>query len=242
MHVIINSFESEETKMFKSEIIDENLKDQEEKNKSSVKVIFKDLLGQITVGNWLRCTSNIGREIPTIATYFSNPKKMQEIPQEELDTIANVFGTILELIGINKEETCILSDFNEKDTSFHMELEKSQKKFMTSLAWGDPVDDCPEITISDGKKSKTYECWDNGNDITFKVQLLKTIMHESEEKMHYKKCIYDSFSTVEYSVQNEEHIVSIIVNGTRDALKDEVKQYLLGLTFPVDIPAIYKKI
>ena len=213
------------------------------------KVIFKDSELQFTIGQWLGILSSQKNWVNShFAIYkYLKAKKFREIEKK--------FGLLLKMTGIENTETCILSQFNKNNFSFNCHFNNSDNDANISLRWGDMIDFNSELIINYQNECKTYDYWTEYGENTTRLKLQDyTIKNPENENSCYRYLstykIYFTLTNGKYSflieIERPESIKADIF-GDYDYVfrlenEDQLQQYLLGLTFPLEIDEVYKKI
>lgn len=188
------------------------------------KVIYKGYDLQVFIGKWISQSS------------YENIEDLEK-------TLAN-FGTVLSLIGINPNETCIIDELNEQEQSFHCHLKEANEDMKMSLDNGDGQDFGPELEIIEENGKRVYEYYPERSTRALRVALRQQII-QNEENVYKKDSHY---YTVDITAGNATNDIAIKINPVVEAddftLPNERKlqKYLLGLTFPVEMSEIYPKI
>lgn len=222
------------------------------------KVVFEDLELQVTIGQWLGILSSqqgFGNSSFTIYTHLSAEELMKKIniPAEKFEEIVIKFGLLLKIAGIENTETCTLNQFDKDNFSFNCHFNNSGNDANISLRWGDMIDFGPEFTINYQNESKTYDYWAESEEKPTRLKLQHyTIKNPENENSCYRYLSpYTSYFTLtngEYSFSIEiKRPESIKVDVFSDYVfrlenEEQLQQYLLGLTFPLEINEVYKKI
>ncbi len=198
------------------------------------KVIFKNEQLQFLVGQWLGISSS------------------QE--KVNITEIVKKFGFLLKLVGIDSNEICVLDQLDEHNFSFYCRFIHHNNTAKISLEWGNFLDFGPEFTIDYLNESKTYEYFAQYEEKPIIFYLQHYTIKNSENKNSCYR--YLSPYSVYFELTNGEYIFCIDIkrqkNDKSDKLSDndtfkldhenELQRYLLGLTFPLDINKVYKKI
>lgn len=222
------------------------------------KVIFDDLELQVTIGQWLGILSSsvgYGNAGFTIYTHLdaNDLMKRLHIPQEDFQKIAHKFGVLLKSIGVDSSEVCTLSQFNKDKFSFNCHFANTGKDAFMSATWGDWIDFGPELTIRSGNQSKTYDYVNEYEERPASLHLQhSTIKNPDNGSSCFR---FMSPYSVCMTLENGDYTLKIeadrpknnkvdLFNADDFKLKneDELQQYLLGLTFPIDIGEVYKKV
>lgn len=222
------------------------------------KVVFEDLELQVTIGQWLGILSSqqgFGNSGFTVYTHLSAEKLMKKvnIPAQKFEEIVTKFGLLLKLAGVDNAETCTLDQFDKDNFSFNCNFNNSGNDANISLRWGDMIDFGPEFTINYQNESKTYNYWAESEEKPTRLKLQHyTIKNPENENSCYRYLSpYETYFTLtngEYSFSIEiKRPESIKVDIFSDYVfrlenEEQLQQYLLGLTFPLEINEVYKKI
>ena len=226
-------------------------------------IIFNDLKLQVMVGQWEKL---IEASVPIKFNIFGPPVYMHTILDAEylikkklitkqlLDDISKEFGSILARVGISKDEVCIIDSYNEFNFSFNCHLKKSNKDLKIELNWkGSDWDSdiFPEIIIHDEGNMEKYEYHPSYKDNESSLKLCKYTLDCGNKTLRRSVHGYDT--TFELSSGNNflqldvgvpDYITESANAGYRFKLKNEkeLQDYLLSLSFPVDISEVYSRI
>ena len=222
------------------------------------KVVFEDLELQVTIGQWLGILSSqkgFGNSEFTIYTHLNAEELMErmDIPFEKLEEITAKFGFLLRLTGIESEETCILNKFNKDEFSFNCHFDNSGNDAKISLRWESMMDCGPEFIIEYPNERKTYDYHKEYKDSPTRLELQHYTINNPLNGNSYHRLLspYNAYFTLEnceYSflvkIGKPESIETDVFSYYAFSLEneEELKQYLLGLTFPFEIREVYKKI
>lgn len=222
------------------------------------KVVFEDLELQVTIGQWLGILSSqqgFGNADFTIYTHLSAEELMKkiDIPAEKFEKIGTKFGLLLKMAGIDSAETCTLNQFDKDNYSFNCHFNNNGNDANLSLRWGDMIDFGPELTINYQNESKTYDYWAETDEKPTRLNLQHyTIKNPENGNSCYSFLsqyrTYLSLTNGEYSfsieIDRPESIKDDVFSDYVFRLENEEEliQYLLGLTFPLEINEVYKKI
>lgn len=233
-----------------------NIEKIESENLDIPTVIFKDLVLQVTIGQWLnllssqKCTS-----IPGLSVY-SHLKaeellKKVVIPEEKLDEIAKKFGLVLKLIGINSSETCTLSQFDKDIFLFNCHFENSNEDAEIFLSWECFPEACAELNIKYKNVNKTYLYIEEYKNHPISLELERYTITNNNGNQYQRYLL--NFKTFIH-ISNENYNFYIDISEPKSQRKDSIKrapfilkneeqleQYLLGLSFPIAIDDVYKK-
>lgn len=222
------------------------------------KIIFEDLELQVTIGQWLGILSSqqgFGNSGLTIYTLLSAKELMKRInvSNEKLKEISANFGHLLTLAGIDKSETCTLNQFDKEKSSFNCHFNNSNNDANISLRWGSFIDSGPEFIIDYQNEKRTYDYREAYKDKPARLNLQQYIIKNVDNNNSCSR--YLSPHSAYFTLKNEQHSLTITIerpesikkSGLGDCVfrlkkEDELQQYLLGLTFPLDINEVYKKI
>jgi len=222
------------------------------------KVVFEDLELQVTIGQWLGVLSSqqgFGNSGFTIYTHLSAEELMKKvnIPAEKFEEIVTKFGLLLKLAGVDNAETCTLDQFDKDNFSFNCHFNNRSNDAKISLRWGSMMDSGPEFIIDYLDENKTYDYYEEYKDKPTRLKLQHyTIKNPENENSCYRYlspyAAYFTLTNGEYSFLIEiERPESIKVDVFSDYVfrlenEEQLQQYLLGLTFPLEINEVYKKI
>ncbi len=233
-----------------------SIKENVNKTSNVPTVIFEDKELQVKVGQWAEMlTSKRISHIPglSIYTHFDADELIRSaaIPRELYDKIANEFERILLKAGIQPDETCIISDYDKDNFSFNCHLKNSDKDKKISLRWGDPIDNLPEIIVQDESKEESYEYYPEYDNKPSNLLLrFQTLYRDNNSLFRYLYGydtmfrLSDGSKKLQLDVTRPDYITEAGYDGYQYRLNNEdvLKEYLLGLSFPVDISEVYKRI
>lgn len=222
------------------------------------KVVFEDLELQVMVGQWLEILPSQKGYGTSVATFYAplSPEeliKKVNIPTKQLDEIVTKFGLLLKLAGIENKETCTLGQFNKDNFSFNCHLDNSGIDACITLRWGDMIDFNPEFTIDYLNESKTYDYLSETKEKPTRFLLQNyTIKNPENGSSCYR---YLSPFDATFIIKNGEYSFSVEIGRPKSIVvppfsnyvfrlenEDQLHEYLLGLTFPLKIDEVYKKI
>lgn len=222
------------------------------------KVVFEDLELQVTVGQWLGLLSSqqgFGTEVFAIYTHLSAEELMQrmDIPTEKLNEINTKFGLLLKSAGIDTDEICTIDQYDKKDFSFNCHFNNADRDSRISLRWGDMIDFGPEFTIAVPNVTKTYDYCREYKDKPARLNLQHYTISNPENGNSCFKFL--SPYNTNFRLENGDYTFSMEISRPESiehdvfsdyvfSLKNEeqLEQYLLGLSFPLNIDEVYKKI
>ena len=224
------------------------------------KIDFNSFKLELMIGNWLgildanQTTSEYDIDINPIADPERIIKVMKKnnITREDLGQIAETFKNLLTATGISKEEYCYLSNYNNNDLSFKCYQESGHKLNM-SLKYEEPLIEKSKLIIQDGNEKKVYV-------------FLPAFGEYPNQLCLYSKCLttknnincsidYLTPNIVAFALYNKQYYLSIAIKGKNNdefnelrnnifqlKKEDEIRQYLLSLSFPTNIFNVYKKL
>lgn len=221
-------------------------------------VVFDTLELQVTIGQWLGILSSrqgISGAGLTISTHLDAEDLMRRlaIPSSDLELISKKFGLLLKAAGVDSSEVCALSNFDKKHFSCNCKFSNTDEDALLSITWGDWMDSGPELTIKSGNETRTYDYYDAYNErpAGLHLQHLSIKNPENGNSCFRFMSPYSSY----FSLENGDYTFKIEIDRPKttaaDPLsgkdfklnnEDELQQYLLGLTFPLDISEVYKMI
>lgn len=218
------------------------------------KVVFEDTELQITVGQWLDILPSrqgFGNSGVTFYMHLGAEELMKKlnISPKEMKEIETEFGFLLKLVGIEETEVCTLNQFDRDNFSFHCHF-NSGSDATISLRWGSFMDSPPKFIINYQNESKIYSYW---KDSTKKIELTLESYSTKNEKNGTSCFRYLSPYTAYFTIQNKEYTFSVEIGNptpsktySNKAFKlkneEELREYLLDLSFPFEINEVYKKI
>lgn len=211
-------------------------------------VIFEDIELQVMIGWWLGLLSlPVGYDIELRNGIFLGAKEYY-VSKKQFDEITFMFGMVLKKMGIDSNETCVLSQFDKDKFMFHCHFNEMGKSAKISMEWGDMIDVVPELTIDYDNLSKTYEFYSGRKNREMRLELTHYEIMNSENGnvLWHDVSAYRSSMGVNC---DEYHFLLEVDQPVGDSsdlfrLKNEkeLEQYLLGLSFPVAIDEVYHKI
>ncbi|MCM1053574.1 MAG: hypothetical protein NC483_06340 [Ruminococcus sp.] len=234
----------------------EETKDTEIPNES-IKIVFGDLMLQIKLGQWLNVlkpTKTYSFSGISISTGLEPEELIKKVGVSgaELELVAVKFGRLLKMTGIKDGETCVFSDYNEKEFSFNCHLEKANEDCKIYVRWGDLVDEMPEVIIDTVNTNRHYDYHEAYKDNPAKLTLQSYTLKKDNGNELYR---YISPYDVNYTLRSADYTLRIEMKNPKDipfdeiftykysfAKEKELEEYLLGLSFPMDIFEVYRKI
>ena len=221
-------------------------------------IVFNDVNLEVTVGQWLGLLSNtkVNNEGSIqIYTHLSAEelRNKTNISNEKFNEINRTFRELLTKVGIDSNEICILDKFDKENFSFNCHLKNENKDAKISLRWGDFIDFLPEFVIELDNRKKVYEYSEPYEDRDYKFQLQceddKNVENENSYHRFYSPysvpiTITNDNYKFELNVANEEDLNVDLISRYVFELNNEekLKEYLLGLSLPIKIDEVYKKI
>ena len=224
------------------------------------KVIFEDLELQVTIGQWLGILSSrqgFGTEGITFYTHLSAEELMKKtnISAKDLDNISKKFGELFKMAGVDNSETCVLSQYDKEKFTFNCHFNNAGDSANISMRWGDPIENMPELKIDYHNNSKTYYFNESYENKPMKLSLEHYTLTNPENGNEvyrylskYRSSITLRNEDYQLTIENEKPInIEFDIFNDRDYVyklrnEEELKQYLLGLSFPITIDEVYKKI
>lgn len=216
-------------------------------------VYFEDKILWITVGQWMNILPNTittyGPGI-TISTSLSAEELMKErdISDSCLEEIEKRFGNLLKDIGINNEELCIFSEFNQENLSFKCSFYDAEDDATISLRYGN-MDFMDQLIIEYNGCVKRYDFLPATDKRTEKLSLssfskkiddndLKLYRYISE--YNYNCDIYDNNNRVFINISYPEMLKENEINPYID--EEKMEELLSSYKFPIKIDELCKKI
>lgn len=198
------------------------------------KIRFENFKLKIALVKWLGI-------IPTYNKFQISRKIL------EFKNIETQFAQILKQAGIDCNETCLLKDYRKNDHSAICELQNSGKKIKIKFAsyhsHGFPY---YTFSVKANEETKCFN-YDNGQRT---LSLYSRIIINKENGNTCKQFLYASH--IEFQIKNKDHQFRLRVNNSKETNTDDDRfkleneeqliEYLLGLTFPVNISELYRKI
>lgn len=217
-------------------------------------VIFENKELQVKVGQWAEMlTSKKVSHIPGLSIYTHLDAdeliKSAVIPKELYDMIANEFGKILLKVGVQPDEICIISGHDKDNFSFNCHLKNSDKDKKISLRWGDPIDNLPEIIVQDESKEERYEYYPEYDNKPSNLLLRFQTLYRNNNSLFRYLYGYDTMfrlsdgsKKLQLDVTRPDYITEAGYDGYQYRLnnEEELQEYLLELSFPIDINEVYK--
>ena len=188
-----------------------------------------------------RLYANMDHPNPLIRIWF---------PPFEVRAIKLEFQYVLLCAGIDKDEECYLSDLDQKNFTFNCHLKKANKDVKISMRW-ETIDDLAQITLEDDEKIASFDHLFYRNE-----KVSEVIPGDYTLKKGDKSCFrFMSGRYAEYTLSDKDgHSLKIHVerpDWITEPIYDyqyhldhekELEEYLLGLSFPIDISEVYKKL
>ncbi len=139
------------------------------------KVVFKELNLQVAIGQWLGILASqqsIKTPDYTMYTLLSADEllKCNYISKEELNLVTEKFGHLLKIIGVDNNETCVLSKYDEHTFSFNCLFKKSGENAEINLRWSN-LDDAAEFNINYRNQRSTYYYSSGDNETPMRLTL-----------------------------------------------------------------------
>ncbi len=193
------------------------------------KIVITDNKLIIGINKWLK-----EEEYPSLKTY-----KQKKLSKLQIIEIENKLGFLLKEIGINKNETCILSNFDENLYTFNCHLKESNIDILINLRW---KNETKEIIV---EKQNTKEVYTYNQEKLKKPKLnLKayTITNEQNSNTYYR---YLSKKIISIKLQNQNNYLELNIEkpNKNETLKleneSEITNYLLNLNFPINLEEVY---
>ena len=173
-----------------------------------------------------------------------------DITKKQHQEIASTFKELLALMGYNELDTCVISDVKSSHDQNDFELHFNGSDKAVYLHYAYDGDGTPEFRFHDGKTDKTYffhsRKYSHDCD-TFQLYTYTTINGDMQYRRTYSK------NEINIVLKDNEQKLSLEIKQptkTGDKYKgpfilpneDELKEYISGLTFPMDITEVYKEI
>ncbi len=226
------------------------------------KVIIEDSELQVIIGQWLGILSSkqvFGNSHFAIYTRLSVKDLMNQvdIPAEKFKEITTKFGLLLKIVGIENTETCTLNQFDKNNLSFNCHFNNRNTNANISLKWSDILYSGTEFIINYKNESKTYDYLPEVEEENKPTRLNLhhyTIKNPENDNSCFR---YLSPYSAYFRLTNGEYSLSIEMKRPENIKvnmkinydyifkienEEQLQQYLLGLTFPVEINEVYKKI
>lgn len=175
--------------------------------------------------------------------------KLGIVTPKGFDVIKQKIGYLLTCIGISKEETCELTNFDLENTSFQLMLKEANKVMNVQLTWRGFSSSGAQMIIQDEDKKRVYDYHPSFQEIPMHLTLQEYVYQDKEHQSTYTRM----FSSVSFSCRvkcRDDSLSLYLVKPYSDLNKKpftlnhekELEQYLCGLTFPVSIDQVYQKI
>ena len=247
---------TEENKQKKKETTIHEFNEEENKQieKQNIPLVkFNDTKLQLKIGEW---TGILNSKKLSQLSYLNNYPyldveeliKKTNILEDTTDLLNNIskeFGKILKELGVDKDEICTIDYHNIDDFSFNCHFEKANKDAKISLKWDD-IDHDPRISIEDNNKKEEYYYGRAYNNKPSKLYFKNyTLYRENNSLFRY---LTESFAS--FRLNENNYSLSLEVSrpkGNKDSVyklnnEEELQEYLLNLSFPIDISDVYKHI
>lgn len=222
-------------------------------------VVFEDVNLQIKVGQWLEVlygVKTIGDNTFSFSTSLSTEDFIINGVLEDklvLNKVNQIFGEVLCFVGIDKNETCVINNYNEEDFSFDIELVNSSSKARVSLRFGSFMDSSPEFIIDYNNVKRKFDYSGLSKEGKIQMSLQDYTIYNSLNGNSYCKLLspWSSYDIV-YNKDIKYRLivgnpVSISFNESRNYTfflenNEDLQKYFLDLKMPVDFNDLFKNI
>lgn len=235
-----------------------NLFKKEAKQENSIEcspsIIYTSLDSQIAIGQWLNLLPNQKEEKENDGVLTSDIKSEELLKNiflshKKSDKISRQFSQVLQLIGIDKDETCILTLLDENNvgngkTTFNCHLNDAEENGLISLEHN--LCHGNIISFDDGKTIKSYKYW---TDSALTPMILEhSITLKNAENGNTVTQYFDGNSS-SFELKRENDIISLVINNdqqlnsrTHIDNEDNLCNCLLDMTLPINIEEAYSRI
>lgn len=207
------------------------IEDRKDEGITLPRIVLDELDLQEAVGRWLGLQSE------------------QELCSTRL--VSTEFAQVLKMIGVDSHEKCVLNHYDSKNNSFHMSFQKKMKDMEVTLKHS-TFNSEKQLVIQEEQTEKTYGYVYGTNDIEY-YQLKGLIRGNTLWKgvVAGHSCVCSLVvNSGKYKLvlqfpgmMNQNMFPEENGDVTDHLVHDEkLEAYLLGLTFPVAVEDVYKKI
>jgi len=162
-----------------------------------------------------------------------------------LEDLTKKFRYILSLIGIDKNEICILDNLycdNSRCDSFICKLKNANEIIKLTISYGSPIKTERVIKVDYNNTAMIYQF--RGFNSKQDILKLEQIIIKENDNIYLRE-----FSPIscKIKIKNDKYTFSLFTysinpNNKNDLIlpnEEEVKKYLLSLTFPINITEVY---
>ncbi len=206
-------------------------------------IIFENTDCQLKITHWLKL---IEFDNLTDTNIFSRVKR-RHILFKTAEKAKKKLGIMLKLMGISSNETCIIKNYDSKD-SFDIEFTELGKIGRLRIHFGDGFDFCDELTLTLDNLSRTYECF---FDKTEKPPYI-ILYHYTKTDPTTGNSYYRFFSKYRITLMTKIGDETLHIDLTKPgnckdrtmklANEDKLVEYLMGYHHPIEIDIIYRKL
>ena len=231
------------------------------KNKDKTNIVFNDIYLQLLVGKWLGVldeNNDTMQKAYNVSYRFkyanlSNEKLRRKvhISKHKLIEVNNRFREVLNNLGIDPNEICVLDNFNVNDETFTCHFENKNEDSKINLDFGNIIGLYKKISIKHDNEEKVYDYVNQNNSFTLKI--FNTNIKNPKNDNIYTRT-YDAFFS-DFSVENDDYKINLHISDPENVPleyidnynyiltnEDKIKEYLLNLAFPIEIDKLYKDI
>ena len=212
------------------------------------KIEFDDYISQIIIGQWLRILPNrkeYSCSEGSLITHLSADEliHLKGIYDNDLEKIKYTFGKLLIDAGIVSDDVCFVSAFDKDNLTFKLNV-GSKESFDVILRWGDFFDFYPEFEIKGKVFSKTYVL--SETEDASKLRLDKYSLTDNNTIVSRDLSRVAAY----FGWQSDDKFLSIRIEDSGFDVnrifylgnEEELMQYLLSLSSPIDIVEVFQKV
>lgn len=221
--------------------------------KNPQKIIFKDALLEITLGQWFGILhDSVASRIPGMGIIYSHldGKRLlgNPIPKEQKEEIQKKAREMFDTFGF-QNESIVLKNFVSHENEFDILLKDKNQTYKGCFRFGDMIDFAPEFILSSENFKKVYEYWSSKNSYTLSSYELKNnekgnmvsrycspyrynVTFNNESYQGSISFAYPEHISDEFGLMNENPYVNV----------KELDEFLIDLDYPVRALDIYHKL
>lgn len=231
------------------------------KKEDNSNIIFKDIYLQLLVGNWLGIldeTNDTMQKAYNVSYRYkyanlSNEKLRRKvhISKHKLIEVNKRFREVLNTLGIDANEICVLDNFNETNDTFNCHFENKNEDLKINLNFGDVMGFNKKISIKHNNEEQVYDYVNQNDSFTLKIYHIN-IKNPKNDNI-YTRTYNQFFSDI--SIENDDYKIDLHISNPKELSfeelknynfilnnEDKIREYLLDLEFPIEINKLYKDI
>lgn len=212
------------------------------------RIEFDDYISQIIIGQWLRILPNTKEyscSEGSLITHLGVDEliHLKGIDDNDLEHIKYAFGKLLIDAGIASDEVCFVTAFDKDNLTFKLNV-GSKESYDVRLRWGDFFDFYPEFEMEGKDFSKTYVL--SENEDASKLRLDKYSLTDNNTIVSRDLSRVAAY----FGWQSDDKFLSIRIEDSGFDVnrifylgnEEELMQYLLSLSSPIDIVEVFQKV